>query len=317
MDVLWLGLLGLLLTGWSVLDGAVLGVGSSLRRIGRDGAQRRLLLTALGPFLLGGEVWLVAAFGILIGAFPGLEKDLLSAYYPVVVGLVASWILRDIGIWFRSRRPSPAWQRGWETVVVVASTTMPFAWGLLLGNVVQGVPTHGRPGVETLVGPYSLLWGAVVVAVFTLHGAVFAALRLPPEHRTRTAVTVRRAGVAALGLLAAIAVATPVLGAGLDRRLPAAALGVVAAGAVLLALRLYERGRDGRAYVCTAVAAAAPVLAAGVASAPRLLDGLATSGTLDLLAVVVAPLVPVLLVAQAWMWWTFRHRVGVGSAVFF
>ncbi|WP_116951303.1 cytochrome d ubiquinol oxidase subunit II [Jiangella endophytica] len=317
MDVLWLGLLGLLLTGWSVLDGANLGLGASLRRIGRSGPERRLLLTAIGPFLLGGEVWLVAAFGIMIGAFPGLEKDLLFAYYPVIVGLVVSWILRDIGIWFRSRRCSRAWQRGWETIVVLASTAMPFAWGLLLGNVVQGVPTNGRPGVETLIGPYSLLWGAVVVAVFTLHGAVFAALRLPPERRTRAAGTVHRAGAAALALLAVVGVATPAFSVDLARPLPAAVLGVVAVAAVVASTRLFAGERDRWAYVCTAVAAAAPVLAAGLATSPRLLDGIAASGTLDLLTVVVAPLVPVLIAVQAWMWWTFRHRVGVGSAVFF
>ncbi|PZF79434.1 cytochrome d ubiquinol oxidase subunit II [Jiangella anatolica] len=317
MDVLWLGLLGVLLAGWSVLDGAVLGLGGSLRRLGRDDASRRLLLTALGPFLLGGEVWLVAAAGILLGAFPGLEKDLLTAAYPVVVGLVVAWILRDIGIWFRSRRPSSRWRGGWERVVVVASTVMPFAWGLLLAVVAQGVPTDGRAGVETLVGPYSLLWGAVVVAAFALHGAVFAALRLPPEYRAGAAGTVRVAGRCAAVLLGALAVATPVFASDADRPWFGAAVLAVGALAALLAMRLMARGRDGWAYVCTAAAAAAPVLAAGAASAPRLLDGLATPATLDLLTVLVLPLVPVLLAVQAWTWWTFRHRVGVGSAVFF
>ncbi|TDC46037.1 cytochrome d ubiquinol oxidase subunit II [Jiangella ureilytica] len=317
METTWLAALGLLLAGWSVLDGANLGLGMSLRRIGRSGPQRRLLLTALGPFLLGGEVWLVASAGLLIGAFPALEKDLLSAYYPLIVGLVVAWVLRDIGVWFRSRRPSKAWQGGWETVVVVASTVMAFAWGLLLGNVVQGVPAGGRPGVETLVGPYSLLWGAVVVAVFTLHGAVFAALRLPRGRRVRAAGTVRRAAAFALALLAAVGVLTPAFSVDLARRLPAAVMGVAAVVAVTLALRLFERGREGRAYVCSAVAAAAPLLTAGLASAPRLRDGLASAGSLDLLATVVVPAIPVLIAAQAWMWWTFRHRVGPRSAVFF
>lgn len=317
METLWLGLLGLMLAGWSVLDGANLGLGMSLRRIGRSGPERRLLLTALGPFLLGGEVWLVAAAGLLVGAFPGLEKDLLTAYYPLVVGLVVAWVLRDIGVWFRSRRPSKAWQSGWESVVVVASTAVAFAWGLLLGNIVQGVPTTGRPGVETMAGPYSLLWGAVVVAVFTLHGAVFAALRLPRGRRSRAAGTVRRAGAVALALLAAVGVLTPAFSVELARPLPAAVLAAAAVVAVTVALRMFERGREGWAFVCTAVAAAAPLLAAGLASAPRLREGIAGTETLDLLAYVVFPAIPVLIAVQAWMWWTFRHRVDVGSAVFF
>ncbi|TDE14970.1 cytochrome d ubiquinol oxidase subunit II [Jiangella asiatica] len=317
MDVLWLCLLGLMLTGWFVLDGANLGLGMSLRRIGRTGPERRLLLTALGPFLLGGEVWLVAAAGLLIGAFPALEKDLLSAYYPLVVTFVVAWVLRDIGVWFRSRRPSPAWRHSWERVIIAASTVFAFAWGTLLGNIAQGVPESGRPGVETLVGPYSLLWGAAVVAVFTLHGAVFAALRLPHGRRARATPTIRRAGGAALALLAAAGVATPAFSVDLARPLPAALVGIIVVAAVTVALRLVERGRDGWAYACTAVAAAAPVLAVGLATAPRLLDGLAHDSTLDLLGYVVFPAIPLLIAVQAWMWWVFRDRVGVRSAVFF
>lgn len=41
-----------------------------------------------------------------------------------------------------------------------------------------------------------------MVAVFTLHGAVFAALRLPPGRRVRATGTVRRAGGAALAMRA-------------------------------------------------------------------------------------------------------------------
>ncbi|RIQ27336.1 hypothetical protein DY240_09780, partial [Jiangella rhizosphaerae] len=129
--------------------------------------------------------------------------------------------------------------------------------------------------------------------------------------------TVRRAGAAALALLAAVGVVTPAFSVDLARPVPAAVLGVAAAVAVTMATRLFDRERDGWAFGCTAVAAAAPVLAAGLASAPRLLDGLAASATLDLLGAFVVPVLPILLAVQAWMWWTFRHRVGAGSAVFF
>ncbi len=137
-----------------------------------------------------------------------------------------------------------------------------------------------------------------------------AAARAPPVPSARPAA-------AALALLAAAGAATPAFSVELARPLPAAVLGVVAVVAVVLATRLFDRERDGWAYACSAVAAAAPVLAAGLATTPRLMDGLAASGTLDLLGAVVVPLLPVLLAVQAWMWWTFRHRVGVGSAVFF
>lgn len=317
MEVMWLCVLGLMLVGWSVLDGGNLGLGMSLRRIGTTGPERRLLLTALGPFLLSGEVWLIAGAGLLIGAFPAVEKDVLHAAYPVVVALLVGWVLRDIGVWFRSRRPSARWRGGWERTIVAASTVMAFAWGMLLGNVAQGVPHGSTTGLGTLVGPYSLLWGATMVAVFTSHGAVFAALRMPRERRERSVAVARRAVPVAGALLGATILLTPVFSIELTQPVPALLMQLVAIVAIVAAGRLLQRERDGRAYVCTAIAAAAPLVAVGVAVAPRLLDGAAGSGTLDLLTAMALPVIPVLLVVQAWLWWVFRIRVSTRSAVFF
>lgn len=323
MDVIWLSLIGLMLGGWFVIDGANLGIGMSLRRIGRTGPERRMLLTAMGPFMLAGEVWLIAAAGLLIGAYPGLEKDLLHAYYPLFVAILAAWILRDLGVWFRSRRPSVRWRGTWERVIVVASGVVAFAWGMVLGNVVQGVPRGDRPGLGTLVGPYSLLWGAIVVAVFGTHGAVFAALRMPDGRRERAAAVARRFAVAAAALLGAAVILTPALtfsrsfSIELAQPVPALILQVIAVTAVTFGARLVGRERDGRAYACTAVAALAPLVAVGVAVSPRLLEGAAGAHTLDLLAVVALPVLPVVILVQAWLWWLFRQRVDARSAVFF
>lgn len=316
MDVVWLCVLGLMLGGWFVLDGANLGLGMSLRRIGRSGPERRMLLTGLGPYLLGGEVWLVAAAGLLIGVFPGLEKDLFYAYYPLVVAFVTAWVLRDIGVWFRSRRSTAAWRDRWERVVIAASTVFAFVWGMLLGNVAQGVPEEGMPPLETLVGLYALLWGVAVVAVLAMHGAIFAALRLARERRERAMRTAHRAVGPATALLGAIAIATPAFSIELDQPVPALALHIVAVSSVVIAGRLATR-RPGWAYVCSATAVLSLVVAVGVATAPRLLEGIAASGTLDTLQPVVFSVLPVLIAAQAWMWWTFRRPVGNGSAVFF
>lgn len=317
MQTVWLVMLGLMLTGWSVLDGANLGLGMSLRRPGRSERERRLLLTALGPFLLAGEVWLVAGAGLLIGVFPAFEKDLLAACYPIVVALVVSWVLRDAGVWLRSRRPGRRWRRGWERTVAVASGGFAFAWGVLLASVAQGVPLDGGVGLGTLIGPYSLLWGAAMVAVFTLHGAAFTAMRMPREQRGGAVRAARRCGPLAAGLLLAGGVAVPVFGIDLLRPVPAALILVVAVTAAVAGPRLLEHGRDGRAFAVTAVAAAAPLLAVGSAMAPLLTHGTAGPDTLALLARVTLPVVPLLLAAQAWLWWTFRHRVGRGTAVFF
>jgi cytochrome bd-type quinol oxidase subunit 2 len=169
----WAVLLTVLVVGWVVLDGAVQGAGATLlqdrdhdggvRR--RDPAERRVVLAAVGPLLLPGEVWLVAAFGVLLGVFPHAEADLLRTGYPVAITLVGSWALRDAGIWLRSRRPGRIWRDVWDVVLVVASIALAGSWGALLG-------------VAWGNGIAALALAVVAVVVTRLHGDAVVAWRL-------------------------------------------------------------------------------------------------------------------------------------------
>ena len=77
--MIWTVLLVGAFAGWAVLDGMNQGLGATLRQVGRTPGERRTVLTALGPFLLAGEVWLVAAAGVLLAGFHDLERDLCSS----------------------------------------------------------------------------------------------------------------------------------------------------------------------------------------------------------------------------------------------
>ncbi|MEE3919662.1 cytochrome d ubiquinol oxidase subunit II [Micromonospora sp. BRA006-A] len=74
MELAWYALLGLFFATYLVLGGYDYGVGLLLARRG-PAPGSRATLTALGPFFLGNEVWLVAAVGILFGAFPGWRAN--------------------------------------------------------------------------------------------------------------------------------------------------------------------------------------------------------------------------------------------------
>ncbi|WP_369374856.1 cytochrome d ubiquinol oxidase subunit II [Promicromonospora sp. Populi] len=180
----WAVLLTVLVTGWVVLDGAVQGAGATLlherapdgsdRR--REPVERRVVLAAVGPLLLAGEVWLVAGLGVLVGVFPHAETELVNAGYPVAVTLIASWALRDAGIWLRSRRPGRVWRDGWDVVLVVASITLAGSWGALLG-------------VAWGSGLAALAMGVLAVVVTRLHGAAVVAWRLRRTGPLPVAVT--------------------------------------------------------------------------------------------------------------------------------
>lgn len=318
MDVLWLWVLGLVLAGWSATDGFAIGLGMQLARPSNDRPARRLLVTGLGPFFLANEVLLIVGAGILVGAFPYAEGDLFSGFYPVVVALLICWVLRDVAIWFRRRRDELEWERNWDNLLAIASVGFAACWGLLLGNAVQGVPAHGeRMPALSMVDPFAAMCAVSVVLIFAAHGATFAAYRVTGEVAARSARAVRPlallAAVAMLLTTAAAAISGHVRDAiGGSGGVAAALLGV---GAVALAGAAILRGVP--AFLATAIGAAAPVLAVGVAIAPRLLAGAAGPMTLQRLAVLALPVLVLLILAQAYLWWAFRHRVDQRSVVFF
>jgi cytochrome bd-type quinol oxidase subunit 2 len=169
----WAVVLTVLVVGWVVLDGAVQGAGGTLlQERDHDGgdrrrapAERRVVLAAVGPLLLPGEAWLLAAIGVLAGVFPHAAADLLETGYPVAITLVGAWVLRDAGIWLRSRRAGRLWRDVWDVVLVVTSIVLAGSWGALLG-------------VAWGNGLAALALGIVAVVVTRLHGDAVVAWRL-------------------------------------------------------------------------------------------------------------------------------------------
>jgi cytochrome bd-type quinol oxidase subunit 2 len=272
------GLLGFFAIGYFVLAGADIGVGMLLPFLGRD---RRLTIAAIAPFFLGNEVWLVSTAGLLTAVFPALEGDVYGRVWGALVVLIAGWMIRDMGLWLRGRRDGAGWRVFWDGATVAGSWAVAASWGVAIGLLMGG----GAP-----------LFAVTTCALFALHGAVFAALRLGSE---APRVLARR--VVPVALVAGVPCA---IGAGaghLGRTAPYAA-GL----AVLLVLAWLALGtrRYGAALVTSALAiATVPLLAA--ANLPDATPGQDASLTLT----VVGVMVPLLLAAQAWVWWTFRGRV--------
>ncbi len=61
-QIIWFILLGILFTGYAILDGFDLGVGM-LHVFVQDDTDRRLLINSIGPIWDGNEVWLVTGGG--------------------------------------------------------------------------------------------------------------------------------------------------------------------------------------------------------------------------------------------------------------
>ncbi|MFG2503244.1 cytochrome d ubiquinol oxidase subunit II [Streptomyces sp. NPDC048441] len=333
-DNIWYALLALLLTGYLVLDGITIGSGIVGRLVARTDADRRTVDAATGPFFLGNEVWLVAAAGITLGGFPGLESTVVSGMAPLIVVAVAALLLRHAAIQFRRRVPTPGWRQRWDAVVQAACVALALMWGALGGAVLGALPVkdgHLSPSLDLLLRPVPVVSALTAVAVLALHGAVFLARRTTGPVAERAAELTSRLGIAAagLGLLTLFAATFDARTRdGVPNAIPAVLIAAAAIAAALLAARLVASDSAG-APLFSGLAACLPVLAIGLGRFPQtvmstyggedlsLAEAAAHPDTLSLVGPVMLLVLPVLLAFQAMQWWAFRTRTDERSPVYF
>ncbi|MFF9626955.1 cytochrome d ubiquinol oxidase subunit II [Streptomyces griseosporeus] len=168
METLAAALLGFFFAGYFVLGGADLGLGMLLPYLGRDAAERQRVTSAIWPVFLANEVWLVAAVGVFIGAFPRLESDVFTGLMLVLVPLIAGWVVRDAGVWWRVTGGGPA--ADW--LIAGGSWIASGSWGWLIASLLNDSPTEPTSAV------YGTLTTLFVLLLFLAHGLAYATLRL-------------------------------------------------------------------------------------------------------------------------------------------
>ena len=84
LNIIWFILIGFLLSGYAILDGFDLGVGSIYLFVKGD-ENRRLILNSIGPVWDGNEVWLVTGGGALFAAFPHVYATVFSGFYNAIM----------------------------------------------------------------------------------------------------------------------------------------------------------------------------------------------------------------------------------------
>jgi len=184
LNLLWFVLLGVLLTGYAILDGFDLGVGI-LHLTAKNDHERRLRINSIGPLWDGNEVWLVTFGGAMFAAFPNAYATVFSGFYVAFMMLLFALIFRAVSIEFRGKRDSIAWKRFWDYSFFGASFLATFLFGCAAGNALIGMPINAE-GVFTgsffdLLGPYPILVGLLTVAFAVMHGAIYLYLKMEGE----------------------------------------------------------------------------------------------------------------------------------------
>ncbi len=184
LNIIWFVLIIVLLIGYAVLDGFVLGVGTIYLSVKGD-KERRILLRSIGPFWNGNEVWLVAGGGALFAAFPVVYASLFSGFYIPLILLLFSIIFRAIAIEFRNKEDSKLWKSFWDISLSVASILILLLFGVAVGNLIVGLPIaddgYFRINVFELFTPFPILVGLLSVFFFAMHGSIYAAMKTENE----------------------------------------------------------------------------------------------------------------------------------------
>jgi len=180
LNTIWFVLIGVLFTGYAMLDGFDLGIGALHLFTGGD-TERRVMLNAIGPVWDGNEVWLVTGGGALFAAFPNVYATVFSGFYEAFVLLLVALIFRAVAIEFRSKQPMRWWRHMWDIGFSAGSITSSLLIGVAMGNIAWGVPIDNQGEFAgTFLGllrPYPLLIGLTTVALFAMHGAIYALMK--------------------------------------------------------------------------------------------------------------------------------------------
>lgn len=326
---IWFVIIGVLWTGYFVLEGFDFGVGMLLPVLGRgtDAAdtekRRRVLINTIGPVWDGNEVWVLTAGGATFAAFPHWYATMFSAFYLPLLLILVALIVRNLGFDYRGKRDDDRWRANWDKAIIVGSFVPALLWGVALTNLVRGLPIDAdmefRGNLFTLLNPVSLLGGLVTLGLFLTHGALFTALKTTGQIREDARGVATRVGVAtavlAVALLAVLGAQQGNFGSWLTT--------VVAALALVGALVANLRGREGWAFTGTFVTIAMAVATYFLLLFPNVMpsslnpawsltvdNASSTPYTLKIMTVVALVFTPLVLLYQSWTYWVFRRRIG-------
>ncbi len=173
LKLVWWVLLGVLLTGVGAMVGMDMGVGTILRYVGRNDAERRVALNVIGPHWDGNQVWFILGGGTIFAAWPLVYATAFSGFYVVMLVLLWSMIVRPLGFEYRSKLPSARWRGIWDLTLFISGLVPMIVFGAAIGNVLQGVPfnfdwrltSYYTGSFIDLFNPFAVLCGLMSVAL--------------------------------------------------------------------------------------------------------------------------------------------------------
>jgi len=332
LNVVWFVLFAVIIAGYLILDGFDLGCGILHPFVAKSDTERRVVLNSIGPVWDGNEVWLVLGAGALFAAFPFVYASLFSGLYVAFMLVLLCLILRPIAIEFRSQRPGPGWRKFWDYIFFLVSLFLALLFGVAFGNILLGFPINAQGNISVslidLLSPYALLVGITTISMFAMHGALYLTMKTEGALNQRIRRWVPWLMLAFFLLNTLVVLVTVLLRLQMTKRyltdfwpiiFPALAL-----GALIVAWRMLQRGRDFWAFVASGSVIGLLIISVAVGLYPNLLlstinpaydltvfNAASQPNTLTVMLIVAVIGIPIVLLYTAGVYYIFQGKVKI------
>lgn len=325
LPTIWFIIVGYLFTGFFFLEGFDYGVGILSPFLSRKEDERRMMLSSIGGFWDGNEVWMITAGAVLFASFPNWYATLFGNLYLVFVVLLVALIARAVGIKFRNQRDDIKWRATWDWTIAAGSFLGAVLWGLLVGNLLTGIPLNDQMimvgGIAALVNPFTLVTAAAVVLLFLLHGLLFLSIKASGDVLRKALAGLFPIYIPSL-LMAAAFLIFGYFRVGLMRTTPEAVLaGAAVAALVFCGVFIFRKSHLG-AFWASGAAIIFVTALVFTHMYPRVLissldekwsltiyNSCSSPYTLKVMSVVALFFIPTVLLYQGWTYWVLRKRI--------
>ena len=332
-NTIWFLLVGVLLTGYAILDGFDLGVGA-LHLLTDNDTDRRIMLNSIGPVWDGNEVWLVTGGGALFAAFPDVYATSFSGFYLAMMLLLVGLIFRAVAIDFRSKQPMRWWRRFWDISFSVSSILSSLLIGVALGNVAWGIPLDAQGEFAGsffgLLHPYALMVGVTTVALFMMHGAIYVVMKTEGELHDKVRGWINNTIIFFVICYVTTTMATllyvPHLAENIKENPVLFVIPLLNMLAIANIPREIHHGRDFRAFLSSCASMVALLATLGLGMYPNLLysnpvaeysmtiyNAASSEKTLGIMLIIAVLGMPMVIAYTVSIYWIFRGKVKITS----
>jgi cytochrome d ubiquinol oxidase subunit II len=325
--VIWAALIGTAVAMYVILDGFDLGVGI-LFPTTRKESERDQMVNSVAPFWDGNETWLILGGGGLWVAFPQAYAVVMPALYlPVIVMLVAL-VFRGVAFEFRSVARTS--KRFWNSAFAGGSTVAALCQGMILGGLIQGIRVENGAfagGPFDWATPFALLCGLGVLAGYALLGATWLVMKTEGDLAVRMRRRAQWLLLVVLAFMAVVSLWTPYQFEWIAQRWfslpnilylwPVPLLTALVAWACW---RWLDTGREVRPFLAVIALFLLGYLGLVISSFPYIVpptltvwQTAAVPASQIFMLIGTLPLLPLILVYTAFVYWVFRGKVREGE----